>query len=140
MELGRGSPNAGSDTNHVTLEKEATKPAAANFLQERARVRTYTPRAIRDQCDDTITHRDRRTLNGSSTLTLPSVDRSWTSPVKPPRRLQRSGRASQPKAGEPNFSPANLLPASGAGAPAGGETICRRRTEACLLPSTVSSS
>jgi hypothetical protein len=25
----------------------------------------------------------------------------------------------------------NLLPATGAGAPAGGETICRRRTEAC---------
>jgi hypothetical protein len=35
--------------------------------------------------------------------------------VKPPTRLQPSGLASQPKAGEPNFSPANLLPATGAG-------------------------
>ena len=41
---------------------------------------------------------------------------------------------------EPTFSPSNLLLARGAGPPAGGETICRRRSEACLLPSTVSSS
>ena len=37
--------------------------------------------------------------------------------MKPPTRLQPSGLASQPKAGEPNFSPANLLLATGAGAP-----------------------
>ena len=54
-----------------------------------------------------------------------------TSPVKPPTRLQPSGLASQPKAGEPNFSPANLLPVTGAGA-AGGETIWRRRTELAI--------
>ena len=39
--------------------------------------------------------------------------------MKPPTRLQPSGLASQPKAGEPNFSPANLLLATGAGAPRG---------------------
>ena len=51
--------------------------------------------------------------------------------MKPPTRLQPSGRASQPKAGEPNFSPSNLLLATGVKAPADGETICRRRTEDC---------
>jgi hypothetical protein len=30
-----------------------------------------------------------------------------------------------------HFSPSNLLPAIGAGASAGGETICRSRTEIC---------
>ena len=34
---------------------------------------------------------------------------------KPPTRLPPSGLASQPKAGEPNFLPSNLLPATGAG-------------------------
>ena len=38
------------------------------------------------------------------------------------------------------MDPVNLLLATGAEAPAGGETICRRRTEGCLLPFTVSSS
>ena len=47
--------------------------------------------------------------------------------------MQPSGLASQPKAGEPNFSPANLLPATGAGAPAGGETICRRKDRGLLI-------
>ena len=39
--------------------------------------------------------------------------------MKPTTRLQPSGLASQPKAGEANFSPANLLLATGAGAPRG---------------------
>ena len=47
-----------------------------------------------------------------------------------PKQLQPSDRAWQPKAGAPNFSPANLLPATGAG-PRGWRAICRRRTEAC---------
>src|ERR1700690_2078220 len=50
---------------------------------------------------------------------------------KPPARLQPSGLASQPKAGEPNCSPANLLLAIGVTPPAGGEKICRSRTGAC---------
>jgi hypothetical protein len=41
-----------------------------------ARVKTYTPLAITDQCADTITHRGPRTSNGSSILTRPSVGRS----------------------------------------------------------------
>lgn len=53
--------------------------------------------------------------------------------MKPPARLQSNGLASQPKAGEPNFSHSNILLATGAGAPAGGETICRRRTESLLI-------
>ena len=43
-----------------------------------------------------------------------------------PTRLQPSDLASQPKAGEPNFSPSNFLLATGAG---------RTRSEACWLPS-----
>ncbi len=39
--------------------------------------------------------------------------------MKPPTRLQPSDLASQPKAGEPNFSPSKLLPASWGGSPRG---------------------
>jgi hypothetical protein len=43
--------------------------------------------------------------------------------MKLPTRLPPSGLASQPKAGEPNFSLANLPLATGARAPTGGEAI-----------------
>jgi hypothetical protein len=51
--------------------------------------------------------------------------------MQPPARLQLSGLASQPKAGEPSFSPSNLLLATGVPVPAGGGPICRGTTEAC---------
>jgi hypothetical protein len=48
------------------------EPDESSFTQ----LKTYTPRAIKDQCADTITHPDLRTSNGSSILTRPSVGRS----------------------------------------------------------------
>ena len=47
------------------------------------------------------------------------------------RDCGRGDLALQPKAGEPNFSRASLLPATGATGHAGGETICRSMTGTC---------
>jgi len=82
-----------------------------------ARVKAYTPLAITYECACTITHPGPRTSNGSSVLTgHPSVGHEGPHQRSPQRDCSRAV-SRRNRRGEPNFSPANLLLATAAGAP-----------------------